>query len=427
MQESFLHYIWQMQYFDKKELRTTQGDRIEIFNTGILNTHAGPDFANARIKIGTMDWVGSVEVHLQSREWAEHHHHIDAGYNNVVLHVVWKHDKDVYRSDGSLLPTLELRGRVDESLVKTYRQLMASAFSIPCKKSMPYVTEITKISMLEKALAGRLERKAQEVLAILQHNTGDWEETFYQLLARNFGFKVNAAPFFQLAKSLPLKVLLKHANRQSSVEALLFGQAGFLDGAKGDEYYLSLQREYRLLAHKYSLQSGKLLKSQWRFLRLRPANFPSLRLAQLASIIAQHPSLFSHVLQADDVSSLIWLFTSSVSPYWREHYQFSKKATSTVHELGRTSIDNIIINSVVSVWAAYSLHTDDTALMDRATGLLQKLPAEQNAITRAWKECGIHAQTSFDSQALIELYNNYCQRKNCLTCTIGASLVRPVK
>ena len=425
MQESFLHYLWQMQYFNKKELQTTDGETIEIFNPGILNTDAGPDFLNARVKIGPIAWVGSVEIHLHSSGWLDHHHDQDRSYDNVILHVVWQHDKVIARNDKTPLSTLELRDRVDEALINTYRRLINSSFSIPCQRSLPGVDHLTKLSMLEKALMQRLERKAEEVQTLYKQNRNNWEETFYQLLARNFGFKINAEPFFQLARLLPLKLLLKQADKQEQVEAMLFGQAGFLDASKGDDYYLKLRREHGLLAQKYSLLQNKMSKAQWRFLRLRPANFPSLRLAQLGSILHHRQNIFSAVLECEDVKSLIQLFTVPPSSYWLSHYQFTKKAKSAEHELGRSSIENIIINTVVPVWAAYGKLSDEQSYVDRAVQVLQQLPEEENKITRSWKNIGMTTQTAFDSQALIELYNSFCQQKSCLNCAIGASLMRP--
>ena len=414
-----------MQYFNKKELQTTDGETIEIFNPGILNTDAGPDFLNARVKIGPIAWVGSVEIHLHSSGWLDHHHDQDRSYDNVILHVVWQHDKVIARNDKTPLSTLELRDRVDEALINTYRRLINSSFSIPCQRSLPGVDHLTKLSMLEKALMQRLERKAEEVQTLYKQNRNNWEETFYQLLARNFGFKINAEPFFQLARLLPLKLLLKQADKQEQVEAMLFGQAGFLDASKGDDYYLKLRREHGLLAQKYSLLQNKMSKAQWRFLRLRPANFPSLRLAQLGSILHHRQNIFSAVLECEDVKSLIQLFTVPPSSYWLSHYQFTKKAKSAEHELGRSSIENIIINTVVPVWAAYGKLSDEQSYVDRAVQVLQQLPEEENKITRSWKNIGMTTQTAFDSQALIELYNSFCQQKSCLNCAIGASLMRP--
>ena len=404
-----------------------EGEEIGIFNQGTLNSNAGPDFSNARIKIGAIDWIGNVEIHTQSSEWNHHHHEQDKAYDNVILHLVWQHDRAIQRTDKTFLPTLELRGRVQESLIYTYRKLVNSAFSIPCRRSLPGIDELIKLSMMEKALMSRLERKADEVKALYRQNENNWEETFYQLLSRNFGFKINAEPFFQLAKSLPLKTLLKQGDKLDQIEALLFGQAGFLEGAKGDEYYLKLKREHRLLTQKYSLQQAKMSKAQWRFLRLRPGNFPSLRLAQLGGIIHYRKNLFSSVLHCEDLKSLVELFSVNPSDYWLGHYQFTEKSKSEWHTLGQASILSVIINTVVPVWVAYGKMMDEHRYVDQAIKILQQIPAEENKITKTWKEAGISTQSSFDSQALIELFNNFCQKKNCLNCNIGACLVRPPK
>ncbi len=425
MQESFLHYVWQMQYFDKRLLQTIDNEEIEIYSAGIHNTNAGPDFTNARIKIGSIDWVGSVEIHIKSSEWINHQHEQDKAYDNVILHLVWQHDKVIQRSDKTILPTMELRGRVDESLIHTYRKLINSSFSIPCGRSLSAVDDLIKLSMMEKVMMERLERKAEEVVALYKQNENNWEETFYQLLARTFGFKINAEPFFQLAKSLPLKTLLKQGDKHEQIEALLFGQAGFLEAPKGDEYYLKLRREHQLLSQKYSLQQLKMSKSQWRFLRLRPGNFPSLRLAQLGAIIHHRQNLFSKILEYEDLKSLTDLFTVQPSDYWLSHYQFTKTSRSQWHTMGQATIESIIINTVVPVWVAYGKMVDEQRFIDRAVNILQQLPAEENKITRTWKDAGISTHSSFDSQALIELFNNFCQKKNCLNCNIGACLVRP--
>src|SRR5436190_4111387 len=275
MQESFLHYLWQMQYFNKKDLATTDGESIEVFSQGILNTNSGPDFSNARLKIGAIAWVGSVEIHLNASGWFEHHHDTDRSYDNVILHVVWQNDKSITRHDLTPMPTLELRGRVDESLIRSYRQLISSSFAIPCQRSLPQVNAITRLSMIDKVMMARLERKAIEVLKLYEQNDNSWDETFYQLLSRNFGFKVNGDPFFQLSKLLPLKLLLKQGDKLEHLEALLLGQAGFLDATKGDEHFITLRREHKVLAQKFSIHDKRISKAQWRFLRLRPANFPT--------------------------------------------------------------------------------------------------------------------------------------------------------
>jgi hypothetical protein len=423
--EGFICYIWQFQYFNKRELRTSGGEQIEVFSPGIGNTHAGPDFSNAKVKIDGIDWVGTVEIHPRASGWMEHRHDLDPAYENVVLHVVWQNDQPIYRLDKTLLPTLELRDRVDESLIAQYKKLVNTSFTIPCKKSFPQVGELVKRSMLDRTLLQRMEDKAAKVVEILNQHNGDWQQTTFILLARNFGFKVNSDPFSQLAQSVSYNILLKHTDRPLQIESLLFGQAGFLDTAVGDKYYQLLRREYSLLSQKYSLSARKLRRAQWRFLRLRPANFPTVRLAQFAALVAQEKNVFSKIFGISDTLSLRALFSIRQSEYWQSHYQFNRKSKQEVAGLGNSSIDNILINTVAPLLVAYGKYNDEQGIIDRALEMLHAIPSERNTITKSWAALGYVAQTAFDSQAMIELYNHYCQRRNCLNCTIGASLLKP--
>jgi hypothetical protein len=426
MKESFLHYIWQFQYFNKEALVTSDGISLQVFSTGILNPDAGPDFQNAKVKIGDIEWVGSVEIHIKSSEWNDHQHFKDAAYDTVVLHVVWINDKPVLRSDGTSIPTLELKLRVDQSLINSYKKLMESSNEIACAKMLPIVDSLLIRSMLDSALVQRLETKADLVVEILKRNTHDWEQTTYELLAKNFGFKINSEPFQQLSRSLPYKLLLKHSDNLIQLEALLFGQAGFLEIEPGDEYYILLKREYKILKAKYSLVQG-VKKSQWRFLRLRPANFPTIRIAQFASLIFHSKNLFSKIMEAENASTLKKIVNVEQSDYWQQHYQFNKKSTSTIAPLGQLSIYNLIINSVAPILVAYGQFNSNQALVDRAIELLQSIEPENNAIIRMWNALNVKPGNAHDSQALIELHNSYCMPKRCLDCRIGASIIKPSK
>lgn len=425
MTESFLHYLWQFQYFDKKELKTTSCELVQVLHPGMRNTHAGPDFSEAKIKIGNLEWRGSVEIHIKASGWNDHRHGDDAAYEKVILHVVWENDKPISRSDNSAMPTLELKNKVDPSLWSTYKKLFTSAERIPCSSLWRKVDDLVKLSMLDKALTQRLETKASVVIEMLQRNQGDWEETAYQLLSKNFGFKVNTDSFQRLAESLSYRILLKHIDQPYQVEALLFGQAGFLEKVRIDEYTRLLVREFKLLEKKYGLESKRLHKSQWRFLRLRPANFPTVRLAQLAAVIHQRKNIFSTILNTIDFKDLYAWLAVQQSDYWKAHYQFGK-VTNSVPVLGRSSIQNLIINTAVPLLAAYAITHDYHSYMERAVDWLQQIPAEKNTITRQWTELGYNAKTSFDSQALIELYIAYCMKRRCLDCAVGASLIQPV-
>jgi hypothetical protein len=428
MSESFLHYLWEFQYFTKIDLQTTDGERVVVFHPGHRNTHAGPDFQNARILIGDMEWVGTVEIHINASGWWEHKHDVDLAYENVVLHVVWKSDRPVKRSDGTMLPTLELKNRVDESLLLSYKRLINSPTDIPCYASFNDIAELTKISMLDKALFHRLETKAASVTNLLQRNNNDWEETCYQLLAKNFGFKVNAEPFLQLAQGLPYRVIMKQADQLIQVEAMLFGQAGFLEGkADTDDYHTLLRREYTLLSRKFNLQPTQLNKSQWKFLRLRPANFATVRLAQFAALLQGRKNLFSQLIGIDSFKTLREIFSVLQSEYWQSHYRFGKPVEEAVPALGDASIENIAINTVAPLLVAYGKAKDENGFIDQAVTILQQIHAESNKITRQWVAMGVPIKTAFDSQALIELYNNFCLRRRCLDCNIGASLLKPEK
>jgi hypothetical protein len=425
MQEAFLQYIWQFQYFDKSGLKTVSNEDLQVVHPGILNRNAGPDFSNARIVIDGMSWVGSVEVHIKSSEWFAHHHNRDGSYETVVLHVVWENDRPVSHEDGTVLPAIELRGRVSDEIVSQYRRLVQSGFDIPCAPQLASVPDIVRNSMLDRVMIERLEKKSSEVLALLSNNHGDWEETAYQLLARNFGFKLNAGPFFQLACSLPYKFLRKHIDRPAQVEAMLFGVAGFLAERSGSEYHQLLRREYGLLRGKYQLERSELHASQWKFMRLRPANFPSLRLAQFAALVTLRTNFFSNLIETADLHQLaVWLKVVQ-SEFWTIHYSFKKRKKEPVWSMGKTTVENIAVNTVVPLLVAYGKSRDEQSFIDRAEDLLRQVGAEQNHITNHWANVGWEVKNAFDSQALIQLFNSYCTPRQCLNCTIGAALLKP--
>ena len=423
MSEAFLHYLWQFQYFDKNELQTTSGDSIQVYNPGIRNAHAGPDFQNARIKIGGMEWIGSAEIHIQASGWMDHKHDRDPAYDNVILHIVWDNDMVIRRSDGSLMPTFVLANRVDQKCFLDYQRLINSPEQIPCAQFIDQVNAIVRISMLDKVVIERLESKSVRILEILEKSRNDWEETCFQSLARSFGYKINADPFQQLARLLPYKVLRKHSDKLLHVEALLFGQAGFLEENIENDYYRLLRREYTLLRQKYSLSQRRLSKVQWKFLRLRPANFPTIRLAEFAALIFSRPLLFSTILEATTYRDLENVFSVRQSEFWSEHYTFTKVTSEHVSGLGASSIGTIIINGVAPLLVAYGKSKGEQQYIDRAVAILQQAPSEVNTIVSQWKNLGMRCKTAFDSQALIELQNSYCSKRRCLDCKIGTSLI----
>lgn len=427
MSESFLHYIWQFQYFDKTDLLTTSGESITVFNPGLYNFDAGPDFQQARLRIGGIEWIGNVEIHLQSSEWHSHKHHLDKGYDNVILHVVWQNDRPVTRTDGSEIPAMELKGRVDERLILSYKKLVNSPHAIPCSGALASVPGIRKNAMIDKALVIRLESRTRTICELFKRNGHDWEETCYQLMARSFGFKVNADPLLRLAKALPLKILLKQADKIEQVEAMLFGQAGLFDyGIFEDDYQKLLKREYHLLATKYRLAKSSLTAEQWKFLRMRPANFPTIRIAQLAMLIHLHRNLFSRFIQATSYQELKEILDVQQSPYWRTHFHFGKSLKQDVPSLGIESINMIIINTVVPLMVASGKIKDEQMMVDRALHMLHQVPPESNAITRQWSSLEVPITSAFDSQGILELHQNFCLKRRCLECVIGVSLVKPI-
>jgi len=425
MQESLLHYIWQFQYFDHTNLQTTAGDSILVFHPGFRNTHAGPDFSNARIKIGDLEWIGNVEIHIHSSGWNDHKHSTDPAYENVVLHVVWREDAPVRRNDNSVIPTLELQGKVHDSLLIQYNKLLLNPEPIPCSASLPQVRPVTTLAMIDKALMSRLESKAEVILEAFRRNNNDWEETCFQMLSRNFGFKVNAEPLTALSRSLPYRFLMKHGDNLTQVEALLFGQAGFLDDDTDDAYFRLLRREYLFLSQKFSLRENKLRKSQWKFLRLRPANFPTIRVSQFAGLLHTQRNIFSKLMEATGYTELTALLSCSQSEYWQHHYLFGRYIEAGIGPLGKMSIDNLIVNTAVPLMVAFGRSRDDQDLVDRAVRILEEVSPEENSITKKWSTLGLKSRNAFDTQALIELHNNYCLRRKCLDCSIGSSLIRP--
>ena len=421
--ESFLHFIWQQQYFNKTDLKTTKGEVVDIVKPGFLNRNAGPDFLGAQVKVGEIVWHGNVEIHVNSSDWDHHQHKKDPAYNNVVLHVIWHQQNEVQRNDGTQIPAFELKDRIDPQLITRYRDLVNNPSAIPCQLQFSGVKDIVKTSAIEAAAMQRLERKAREIIGLFKPSINDWEEVSYQCFLRSFGFKVNADAFYELSKRLPLKIIRKHSDMLFRVEALLFGQAGMLEANYHDDHYLKLQREYDFLSKKYGLEDRSMLHLQWRFSRLRPANFPTLRLAQIAALLHKTTHLFSAFrdLGLDDLRCLL---ASTPSEYWQKHYHFGKSSVNLTKTIGKQSVDNIIMNTVAPVLAAYALVCDQQENLDKASALLEALPAEKNRITRSWQALGFRAENALQSQGSIELYNGYCAEKKCLSCKIGMTLLK---
>lgn len=419
MKESILHYVWQNKLFVSQEIKTTDGERVEIIDVGRINTDAGPDFFNAKIKIGDTLWAGNVEIHTVSSEWNKHNHQQDKAYDSVILHVVLQADSDVYRIDGTKIPQLELK--FPQQIETNYELLFSQQKWIPCADKIDQVPSIVIQSWKNALLTERLEQKMSAIESLLNENNRHWEEAFYITLARSFGFGTNSQAFESLAKSLPLSVLGKHKDQLFQLEALLFGQAGLLDLETYDDYSANLKKEYEFLRAKYEL--NPLEKSQWKLLRLRPDNFPHVRIAQFAVLIHSSTKLFSKITENPNLAYIRTLFAYETSTYWKANYLFGRESKVRTKRLGEQSINGLIINTVVPFLFCYADQKKNDDLKDRALQILEQLESEQNAIITGWRSLGLHVDNAFDSQSLLQLKKSYCDEKKCLRCRIGHKIL----
>ena len=422
MKEELLHFVWSTGNFNSLNLATTNGEKIEIIYKGLHNTNAGPDFLNAKVKIGNTLWAGQVEMHVNASAWEQHGHHADKAYDNVVLHVVYEDDKPIMRADGILIPTLVLKGLISPKIINGYEDLISNSHWIPCEKLLPQIDPFITSSWLDRLTAERLEQKTTPIAALLKDTKNDWQEAFYRMLARYFGLKVNAEPFEALAQSLPQIIIAKHKNNLLQIEALLFGQAGLLESTFKDDYPNQLKKEYTFLRHKHNLTP--ISAAQWKFLRLRPANFPTVRLAQLADLLLRSSGLFSKVIEAENYKQLRDFFNAGVSEYWVTHYRFDTESKKRDKHLGNAAIDLLLINTVIPFIFTYGKMKDLPDLQDRALAYLEEIKPEKNNIITRWEDLDIKAKSAYQTQALLQLKNNYCTPKQCLACGIGNSILK---
>jgi hypothetical protein len=414
--ERLLQFIWQFQYFNKSELVTDSGEELHVIFPGHYNTNQGPDFSDAKIRIGNTIWAGTVELHIKTSGWEKHLHQLDKNYNNVILHVVWEDD----HSDSNI-PVLELKTRVSKILLQRYNELMNTISFIPCEKSIGSIPEITWKSWKDRLLAERLLRKALTIDSSLQQNNYHWEETFWWLLARNFGTKVNSDAFEAVARSIPFIILNKEKHQLQRIESLLLGQAGLLVGEFEEDYPQLLQREYRFLQKKHKLRQAA---QPLHFLRMRPGNFPTVRLAQLAVLIHSSEQLFAKLKETGSARELREWFDITANDYWHYHYRFDETSVFKKKKLGMTMVDNIIINTVVPVLFAFGNYHKEQKYMDKALRWLEETGPESNTVIDGFRLLGIENESGYDSQGLIELKTQYCDKKRCLDCAIGNYLLK---
>jgi hypothetical protein len=418
MTEQFLHYIWKYRLFDHRNLITTQGEVVEVKNPGIHNLDAGPDFSHAKVRIQGTLWAGNVELHLFTSQWKLHGHQHNEAYDNVILHVVYEHDAD--NDDG--IPVLELRHHISSDILLNYERMMLIKDGLPCSNHLPVIDDFTAANWLERMLIERIEDKTKIIDESLKQNSNNWEQTFYHLLARNFGFKTNALPFELLAKNTPVEYLAKHKDQLLQIEAMLFGNAGLLPANPTGEYETNLVREYNLLKNKFNSKTTN--KSLWKFLRMRPVNFPTVRIAQFAALIHKSAHLLSKIIEVKNLKEIHQLFDVHASQYWDEHYHFSKKADVQKKHLGTDAINNITINTIVPLLFYYGKVKDSERHVKLSLKLLEEIPAERNNITKKFLTLNVQNDKASISQAFIQLHNNYCLPKKCLQCAIGLKIMK---
>ena len=426
MMEQLLHYCWKHKLFPLEPITTTDGLDVEVIDPGLYNRRdSGPDFFNAKVRINGTLWVGNVEIHQKSSDWYAHGHDRDAAYNNVVLHVCGIVDTDVHTADGKPLPQMVLQ--VPAAVSSNYEELLKTDEYPPCYKILPSLSRLMVHSWMSALQTERLEQKTEAIRHRVERQEGSWEAGYFMTLARNYGFGINGDAFEAWAATVPLKAVDHHRDDLFQIEAIFMGQAGLLEldmipehyqkDALNEGYFTRLRNEYLYLQHKFGLQP--MDGAQWRFLRLRPQNFPHIRISQLAQLYYSRKAGLSQLLECETVEQLSALLSSYVTPYWETHYTFGSTSCKTQKHLSAASLNLLIINTAIPMLFAYGRHKSNERLCDRAFDLLEQLRAENNHITRMWQQCGLEVRTAGDSQALIQLKREYCDRKDCLRCRIG--------
>lgn len=417
MTEKLLQYIWQFQHFNRQQLAVCSGEPLQIIYPGQPNHNQGPDFKEAKIIIGNTTLAGSVELHIKTSDWQKHKHSQDDNYKNVILHVVYENDS----SDLSALPLLELAPRIPHFLLEQFNRLMNNQSFIACHSSISAVKDISWINWKGRLVAERLTRKADYILQLLNQSGGHWEQTFWWMLARNFGAKQNSEVFEGIARSIPVSILAKHKESIHAVEAILLGQAGMLNKEFKEEYPKLLQREYLFYKHKYNLPK---VHAQPVFLRMRPVNFPTVRLAQLAMLVHSSSHLFSKIKDAASLKEIQQLFTVTANDYWHYHYLPDETSSYLPKKLGTAMLNNIIINTIVPLLFAYGHYQKQEQYKQKALQWLEETAGETNTITTGFRNLNVVNQSAFDSQSLIELKTQYCDAKRCLQCSVGNEILK---
>ena len=421
MKEDFLHYLWKFKKFDTLNLKTFNGEEITIINVGQYLELAGPDFFNAQIVIGNQKWAGNVEIHLKSSDWYVHHHERDEAYENVILHVVWEHDTEIFRSNNSEIPVLELKNYVDSATITNYKSLMSPKSWIFCEKQIKEIDEFVFKNWQERLFFERLERKSKPIYDLLKETNNDWEAVLFCLLAKNFGLNTNGEIFLKIAQSIPFSIIRKESFEVENLEALLLGNSGLLDADKEDNYFKDLKFRYFYLLHKYQIE--RKLVEPVQFFKHRPDNFPTIRLSQLANLYHSQQNLFSIISTSNSVKSIYETFEISTSNYWENHYQFDKESPKKKKKLSKSFIDLVIINTIIPLQFAYA-KSQGKEISEALIQLINEVAPEKNAIMDKFSSFGIKSKNAFETQSLLQLKNEYCNKSRCLDCAIGMELLK---
>lgn len=422
MKEDFLHYLWKFKKFDISNLRTSNNETITIVNSGQYLQLAGPDFFNAQIIIDDQKWAGNVEIHVKSSDWYVHNHERDSNYENVILHVVWEHDSEVFRKDNTEIPVLELRNFVSKEMIENYQSLMYPKTWIFCEKELSQLDDFTLRNWQERLFFERLERKSVPIENLLNETGQDWEAILFFLLAKNFGLDSNGESFLNIAKQISFSVIQKECFELENLEALFFGFAGLLEEEKQDNYYKDLQFRFYFLLHKYQLDKKT---ESVQFFKHRPDNFPTIRLSQLVNLYFEQHNLFSKIIEANSVEKLESIFKVSVSPYWQTHYQFDRESPKKNKKLSKSFVDLLIINTIIPVQFAYAKSQQKENAEDLVF-LLKNLEPEKNSVIQKFDSFGLKAENAFETQSLLQLRKEYCLKGKCLDCAIGLKLIKGV-
>lgn len=423
MREDLLHFVWKYKKLPIQNLITTQDENIEVFSVGMHNFNAGPDFFNAQVQIGGQIWAGNVEIHVKSSDWFVHSHEKDANYDSIILHVVWEDDVFIYRKDNSRIPTLELKKYISPEILNAYQELFDNKTTnfINCENKINSFDSFFLKNWLDRLYFERLEAKSKLVSDLLIKTQSNWEQVLFILLLKNFGSKVNSESFYSLAENLPFSVVRKLSGNKEQLESVLFGLSRLLDEEYLDLYYINLKKEYRYLKTKFDLKEEGVFKPE--FFKLRPPNFPTIRLSQISNVYHKHQNLFSKLIEAKSVEDIYTIFEVTASKYWDNHFTFGKESKKSVKKLTQKFIDLLIINTILPLKVCYAKHIG-VSVDDEVTAIISEIKAESNSVINNFTTLGVSIHTAMSSQAILQMYNEYCSKNKCLQCAVGSSLLK---